>query len=180
MGGRRVGVGLFTNNCHRHRFHLVGQVGEALVSHVEERGLTSRLDLLVKLVGAGRKRTHGRRKRVVPLFLLSTPEKLVLAVRLLRLSLDEARGWRAQSVWTTSILARLSSLWSLSLLASLSQLLIDLRRDSAVGSLHDEVGRRDNPNHLTVRAEGGHQPRATLVGRTPGRAGKRCGMIVSF
>ena len=126
MGGRTVGVGLFTNNCHRHRFHLVGQVGEALVSHVEERGLTSRLDLLVKLVGAGGQRPHGRRKQVVSLFLLSTPEKLVLAVRLLRLSLDEARGWRAQSVWTTSILARLSSLWSLSLLASLSQLLIDL------------------------------------------------------
>ena len=178
MGGRRVGVGLFTNNCHRHRFHLVGQVGEALVSHVEERGLTSRLDLLVKLVGAGGQRPHGRRKQVVSLFLLATPEKLVLAVRLLRLSLDEARGWRAQSVWT-SILARLGSLWSLSLLA-LSQLLIDLRRDSAVGSLHDEVGGRDNPDHLTVRAEGGHQPRATLVGRTPGRAGKRCGMIVSF
>ena len=75
-------------------FHLVGEVGEALVSHVEERGLTSRLDLLVKLVGAGRKRTHGRRKRVVPLFLLSTPEKLVLAVRLLRLSLSNKANRR--------------------------------------------------------------------------------------
>ena len=160
-------------------FYLVGQVGEALVSHVEERGLTSRLDLLVKLVGAGRKRTHGRRKRVVPLFLLSTPEKLVLAVRLLRLSLDEARGWRAQSV-CTSILARLSSLWSLSLLASLSQLLIDLGRDSAVGSLHDEVGGRDNPDHLTIGAKWGHQPRPTLMHRTPGRAGKRCAVIVGF
>ena len=178
MGGRTVSAELFTNNCHRHRFHLVGQVGEALVSHVEERGLTSRLDLLVKLVGAGGQRPHRRRKHVVPLFLLSTPEKLVLAVRLLRLSLDEARGWRAQSVWTP-ILARLCSLWSLSLLA-LSQLLIDLGRDSAVGSLHDEVGGRHNPDHLTIGAKGGHQPCTTLMGRTPGRAGKRCGMIVSF
>ena len=176
MGGRTVSAELFTNNCHRHRFHLVGQVGEALVSHVEERGLTSRLDFLVKLVSAGGQRPHRRRKRVVPLFLLSTPEKLVLAVRLLRLSLDEARGWRAQSVWT-SILARLGSLWSLSLLA-LSQLLIDLGRDSAVGSLHDEVGGRHNPDHLTVRSKRGHQ--TTFVGRTPGRAGKRCGMIVEF
>ena len=177
MGGRTVSAELFTNNCHRHRFHLVGQVGEALVSHVEERGLTSRLDLLVKLVGAGGQRPH-RRRHVVPLLLLSTPEKLVLAVRLLRLSLDEARGRRAQSVWTP-ILARLCSLWSLSLLA-LSQLLIDLGRDSAVGSLHDEVGGRHNPDHLTIGAKGGHQPRTTLMGRTPGRAGKRCAMIVSF
>ena len=95
MGGRTVERGAFyPPTIDRHRFHLVGQICEALVSHVEERGLTSRLDLLVKLVRAGGQRPHGRR-HVVALLLLSTPEKLVLAVRLLRLSLDEARGRRA-------------------------------------------------------------------------------------
>ena len=125
-------------------------------------------------MSAGGQRPH-RRRHIVSLLLLSAPEKLVLAVRLLRLSLDEARGWRAAAA--VGILARLCSLWSLSLLA-LSKLLIDLRGHGAVGSLHDEVGWRHNPDHLTVRSKGGHQ--TTFVGRTPGRAGKRCGMIVEF
>lgn len=156
----------------RHHLHLVGQVGQALVSHVEEGGLTSRLHrLLVQLVRAGGQGAH-RRRHVVSLLLLPTPEELVLAVRArLRLRLDEARG-RHLCCCPSILAGRLGSLWSLSLLA-LSKLLIDLRRHGAVGSLHDEVGWRHNPDHLTVRPERGHQPRPSLVRWTPGGAGRK-------